>query len=81
MKMPNLQKLSFEQYLNIKKSFVKNAIYYLKNTSKRELEMTEEEIKEMLKFQRKELSDVNLMLKYQKQLRKELDAQAKDGEK
>lgn len=70
MKIPNFKILSFEQYLNIKKRFVKRSLNYLKETSEKKLIAEgfadKREIKDMIIFQKKELSRIFAMLKYQK---------------
>lgn len=73
MKLPNIKTLNFEQYLNFKRGFVKRRISDLLNTPLKELmELgfeNKKEINKMIKFQRKSLTEVNLMLRYQKIVR------------
>ena len=68
MKMPKVECLSFNQYLNIKKGFLKNAIKNLEETKEKESNLSDEfaEATEMLQYQKKELKQVDSMLRYEK---------------
>lgn len=68
MKIPKIGSVSFNQYLNIKRHFLKRAIRGLEEIKKRHNKLDDDYIEahEMLKFQKKELKDVDCMLRYEK---------------
>jgi len=70
MTIHNLNIVTFEQYLNIKKGFVQRSIKHLESTSIKKLLAEgfsdEQEIRDTIKYQKNERKNVNRMLKFQK---------------